>query len=256
MNRLLFNSVFRIAGLTALGFLFLVSTPQRCEAQQDAVRIAAVINEDVITLFDVQSRIQLFLITSGLKDTIEIRQRLLPQVMNALIEEKLKIQEARREEIETTEAEVLSAVQIIEQNNGMPPGAFFNMLAEQGIDSGTFYSQVEADVVWLRVVREILARDVTVSEDEVNAVIDRLRANQGKPEYLLGEIFLPIGLGSRESRMSLALRNSSENAPEKAHLFQHWPSSSLKVRRRLSAVIWDGSKALNLNPNSNGQSFV
>jgi peptidyl-prolyl cis-trans isomerase SurA len=214
MNRLLFNSVFRIAGLTALGFLFLVSTPQRCEAQQDAVRIAAVINEDVITLFDVQSRIQLFLITSGLKDTIEIRQRLLPQVMNALIEEKLKIQEARREEIETTEAEVLSAVQIIEQNNGMPPGAFFNMLAEQGIDSGTFYSQVEADVVWLRVVREILARDVTVSEDEVNAVIDRLRANQGKPEYLLGEIFLPIGLGSRESDVFGLAQQLGERARE------------------------------------------
>ncbi|MBT5239966.1 MAG: peptidylprolyl isomerase [Rhodospirillaceae bacterium] len=199
MNRLLFNSILKITALMGVGCLLAITNPQPSIAQQDAVRIAAVVNEDVITLFDVQSRIQLFLITSGLEDTVEVRQRLLPQVMNALIEEKLKLQEARREEIETEENEVLSAVQVIEQNNGMPSGAFFNMLAEQGIDSGTFYSQVEADVVWLRVVREILARDISVSEEEVNTVIDRLKANQGKPEYLLGEIFLPLGLGSREA---------------------------------------------------------
>ena len=199
MNRLLFNSILKITALMGVGCLLAITNPQPSIAQQDAVRIAAVVNEDVITLFDVQSRIQLFLITSGLEDTVEVRQRLLPQVMNALIEEKLKLQEARREEIETEENEVLSAVQVIEQNNGMPSGAFFNMLAEQGIDSGTFYSQVEADVVWLRVVREILARDISVSEEEVNKVIDRLKANQGKPEYLLGEIFLPLGLGSREA---------------------------------------------------------
>ena len=199
MNRLLFNSILKITALMGVGCLLAITNPQPSIAQQDAVRIAAVVNEDVITLFDVQSRIQLFLLTSGLEVTVEVRQRLLPQVMNALIEEKLKLQEARREEIETEENEVLSAVQVIEQNNGMPSGAFFNMLAEQGIDSGTFYSQVEADVVWLRVVREILARDISVSEEEVNTVIDRLKANQGKPEYLLGEIFLPLGLGSREA---------------------------------------------------------
>ncbi len=233
MNRLLFNSILKTAAVTSLGFLLAVFTPVPATAQQDAVRIAAVVNEDVITLFDVQSRIQLFLVTSGLEDTIEIRQRLLPQVMNALIEEKLKLQEARREEIETTENEVLSSVQIIEQNNGMPPGAFFNILSEQGIDSGTFYSQVEADVVWLRVVREILARDVSVSEDEVNAVIDRLKANQGKPEYLLSEIFLPIGLGSRESDVFGLAQQLAERArdgtpfPALAQQFSQSPTAAV-----------------------------
>ena len=196
MSRFFFNATRNFLILCGL---VVMSAPNPAVAQQDAVRIAAVVNEDVITLFDVQSRIELFLITSGIEDTVEVRQRLLPQVMNALIEEKLKLQEARREEIETEETEVLGAVQIIEQNNGMPSGSFLSMLSEQGIDSGTFYSQVEADVVWLRVVREVLARDVSVSEEEVQVVIDRLTANQGKPEYLVAEIFLPIGLGSRDA---------------------------------------------------------
>lgn len=185
-------------------------------AQQDAVRIAAVVNEDVISLFDVQSRIQLFLVTSGIEDTIEVRQRLLPQVMNALIEEKLKLQEARKEEIETTENEVLNAVQLIEQNNGMQQGAFMSLLAEQGIDPGTFYAQVEADVAWLKVTQQVLARDVDVSEEEVNAVIDRLKANQGKPEYLLGEIFLPTGFGGRDNDVRQLAAQLVERAREGA----------------------------------------
>ena len=213
--------------------VWLLATPTSILAQQDAVRIAAVVNEDVISLFDVQSRIQLFLVTSGIEDTVEVRQRLLPQVMNALIEEKLKIQEARREEIETTNEEVLGAVQLIEQNNGMQPGTFTSMLAQQGIDFGTFYRQVEADVVWLKVVQQVLARDVTVSEEEVNLVIDRLIANQGQPEYLLGEIFLPIGLGTRDNdvrSIALQLAEQARNGapfPALAQQFSQSPTAAV-----------------------------
>jgi len=210
LDRAIGRAVIAICMLVALG----ISASSSVQAQQDAVRIAAVVNEDVITAFDVQSRIQMFLLTSGIEDSVEVRQRLLPQVMNALIEEKLKLQEARREEIETTEEEVRAAVQIIEQNNGMQSGAFAAMLSQQGIDSGTFYAQVEADVAWLRVVREVLARDVSVTEEEVNLVIERLKANQGKPEYLLGEIFLPIGLGVRDNDVRQLAQQLAERARE------------------------------------------
>lgn len=203
------------------------------KAQQDAMRIAAVVNEDVISLFDVQSRIELFLVTSGIEDSVEVRQRLLPQVMNALIEEKLKVQEARREEIETTQDEVFNAIQLIEQNNGMQQGAFGAMLAEQGIDPGTFYMQVEADVAWLKVVQQVLARDVTVSEEEVNVVIDRLKANQGKPEYLLAEIFLPTGLGVRDNDVRQLAQQLAEQAradapfPALAQQFSQSPTAAV-----------------------------
>lgn len=204
-----------LASVALIGLLISIA-PVPATAQQDAVRIAAVVNEDVISLFDVQSRIQLFLVTSGIEDSIEVRQRLLPQVMNALIEEKLKLQEARREEIETTENEVLNAVQLIEQNNGMQQGAFMTLLAQEGIDPGTFYAQVEADVTWLKVTQQVLIRDVSVTEEEVNAVIDRLRANQGKPEYLLGEIFLPTGFGGRNEDVRQLAQQLVDRAKEGA----------------------------------------
>ena len=181
-----------------LSFILLFTQAGPSNAQQDNIRIAAVVNEDIISLFDIQSRIKLYLTTSGIDDTVEVRQRLLPQVMNSLIEEKLKIQEARDKKIEITDKEISNAVSIIEQNNGIKPGEFLQLLEKQGISEVTFYDQIKADVAWLKVVREVLSRDISITEEEVNTVIERLKSNQGSPEYLLAEITLPVVLGARD----------------------------------------------------------
>src|SRR5687768_3151998 len=76
----------------------------------NAMAIAAVVNEDVITVYDVQSRTGVFIATSGLENTPEMQRRLLPQVVQGLIDEHLKLQEAKRLKIETTETEVRQAV--------------------------------------------------------------------------------------------------------------------------------------------------
>ncbi|MCB2107494.1 MAG: SurA N-terminal domain-containing protein, partial [Rhodobacteraceae bacterium] len=183
-----FSRSFRI-GLAVAAALTVHVTAS--PAQQGSMGIAAVVNEDIITVYDVQTRLGMIIATSGLENTPEIQRRLVPQVIQGLIEERLKMQEARRLEITTTEAEVRGAVDLIEAQNGMAPGSFRQLFQQRGIDMGTLYSQIEADVAWVKVVRQDLARDVSVPPEEVKNVIARLKANQGKPEHLLAEIFLP-----------------------------------------------------------------
>ena len=220
--------LYKIAVVT---LLFLSSFPS--QSQQENIRIAAVVNEDIISLFDVQSRIKLYLTTSGIEDTIEIRQRLLPQVMNSLIDEKLKIQEAREKEIEISEKEVMNAIGMIEQNNGIKSGEFISLLSKQGISEVTLYDQVKADVAWLKVVREVLSRDINISEEEINAVIERLKSNQGRPEYLIAEINLPVVLGARDRDVyelaSQLIKRAKEGAafPALAQQFSQSPTAAV-----------------------------
>src|SRR5687768_1296536 len=87
-----------------------------------AVSIAAVVNDEIVTLREVQSRLALFLATSGIDSTPDVQRRLVPQVIQALIDERLKLQEARRQEIKVTEEEIRNSLVLIEQRNGMPPG--------------------------------------------------------------------------------------------------------------------------------------
>ncbi len=189
-GRLAVGALLALMGLTG---------PGPAHAQEGAMGIAAVVNEDVITVYDVQSRLGMFLATSGLENTADTQRRILPQVIQNLIEERLKIQEARRLKVATVDAEVREAVGAIEAQNGLQPGAFRQLFSERGIDMGTLYSQIEADVVWVKVVRQELSRDVVIPPEEVRNVLDRLKANQGKPEHLLGEVFLPIAQGASEA---------------------------------------------------------
>src|SRR5205085_1444774 len=58
--------------------------PQR--GSINALSIAAVVNEDIISVYDVESRMGLVLATSGYENTPEVQRRLLPQVIDTLIE--------------------------------------------------------------------------------------------------------------------------------------------------------------------------
>jgi peptidyl-prolyl cis-trans isomerase SurA len=182
--------------LFALGVAALSGAPAR--AQDGAMGIAAVVNEDIITVFDVQARLGLFIATSGIENTPDIQRRLLPQVIQSLIEERLKLQEAKRLKITTTEPEVRQALELIEAQNNMPAGSFRRLMEERGIDMSTLYGQIEADVAWVKVVRQELRRNVLVAPEEVKNVMDRLKASQGRPEHLLSEIFLPVNVNASE----------------------------------------------------------
>jgi peptidyl-prolyl cis-trans isomerase SurA len=199
----------------------------------NAMSIAAVVNEDIITVFDVQARLGLYMATSGLENTADIRQRLMPQVVNALIDDRLKLQEARRLKLVTPEAEIRQSVDSIEQRNGMRPGAFRTMLGEANVDMSTLFTQIEADLAWVKVVRKELARDTTVQPQEVKAVMARMKANQGKPEHLLAEIFLPVGPGVPEQ----SVRQLAERLVQQARGGTPFPALAQQFSQSATAAL-------------------
>ncbi len=197
------------------------------------ITIAAVVNEDIITLFDVQSRTNLVITTSGLENTPEMQRRLVPQVVDILIEERLKLQEATRLKIKTTEAEIRQSVETIEQRNNMPAGGFRTMLAGRGIDMSALNTQVEADLSWAKVVRQSLQSEVSVNPDEVNTVLARARANQGKAEYLLAEISLPVSSPAQEP----VIRDTANRLVTQARGGTPFPSLAQQFSQSPTAVL-------------------
>ena len=195
--------------------------------------IAAVVNEDVITMYDVQTRVAMFMATSGMENSPEMQRRLIPQVVQALIDERLKLQEAKRLKIETPDTEVRQSVDLIEQNNNMQPGTFRKMLEERGVDMSSLYSQIEADVAWMKVVRQELRRDVTIAPEEVKTVVARLTANQGKPENEVSEIFLPLNVTSSESDV----RQLAERLVQQARTGTPFPALAQQFSQSPTAAV-------------------
>lgn len=182
----------RVSRLLVTAVLLLVAAVPPVAAQQDSLGIAAVVNDQAISAYDLRNRLDLVIESSNLPDQPQVRERILPQVLRNLIDERLKLQEARRLGIKVADAEIDKRIGDIEQRNNMPSGGMNNFLANSGIDPTTLENQIRADVAWLQVIRELYTPQVTISEREVDKAIADIERDAGKPEYLVSEIFLPV----------------------------------------------------------------
>lgn len=154
--------------------------------------IVAVVNEDPITRSDVEDRITLIIRSSGMPDNAEMRGRLRPQIMDDLIEEQLKLQEAKRLNIEVTQEMIDQGLGQLAQQNNATPEQFREMIGRSGININTMYRQIGAQMAWGQVIQKAIRPRITVTEADVEDGMARLRANLGKTEYRIAEVFLPV----------------------------------------------------------------
>jgi peptidyl-prolyl cis-trans isomerase SurA len=69
--------------------------PQPSGDRPAETRIAAVVNDKVISVADLQSRLSMVMLSSNFPDTEETRQRIASQVLRTIVDEKLQMQEAK-----------------------------------------------------------------------------------------------------------------------------------------------------------------
>lgn len=173
----------------------LANTPAR---GQDAFRPAAVVNDEVISVLDLAMRVRLAIVGAGVRDSQEVRRRLTPQVLRGLIDERLQLQEAERLDISVTDDDVARALQQIAEQNKMSEGEFLSMLRNRGIIPTTLIDQIRAQIAWQTVVRRRLRPTISISDEEVQEVADRLTVRQGSIERRVAEIFVAVESATQE----------------------------------------------------------
>lgn len=154
--------------------------------------IAAIVNNDIITTSDLKNRIRLVAFSSGMPGTQEVMQNLLPRVLRTLINEQLQLQESRSKGLNVTDTEINLAIVRLAEDNKVPNGDMAALLSSNSIPFSALRAQVKANLAWKKVVLRTLRPRVNIGKEEVEAVVERLRANNGRNEYLISEIFLPV----------------------------------------------------------------
>jgi len=156
------------------------------------MRIAAVVNDDVISVADLDSRIRMVMLSTAIPNTPEARNRLSNQVLRSLVDEKLEMQEAKRKNVTATQSEINRAITSIAQQNNMKLDQLFAVLKANGIERSALESQVTASIVWAKLIRQMAAETDPVSDEEIDAALKRLKQNENTPEARVAEIFLPV----------------------------------------------------------------
>ena len=177
------------------------------ERDPNVRRATAVVNGDVITGTDVDQRLALILAANENKVSDEEKERLRLQVLRNLIDETLEIQEAQASDITIDEKEVdQSYARVAAQNFNQNTDAMDAYLRRVGSSPASLKRQIRGELAWQRLLQRNVSPYINVSDDEVNEMLQRLKAAKGTEEYRIGEIYLAASPESRQQVYDNAVR--------------------------------------------------
>lgn len=180
-------------GLIIIPLVLILVMPSVDSLQAQKVnRIAAIVNDKVISTFDLQERIRLIMFSAGLLDNDSQKSSLEPQVLRDLIDETLQAEEAERLNIRITNKEMSNALSRIERSNNIPQGSFENMMESNGISAKAALSQIRSSIIWQKFIGRRVVPTIEISEDEVDKVIQRIHSVKGKIQYHINEVLLSV----------------------------------------------------------------
>ena len=181
-------------------FMALATTHSAAIAQQ----VVVLVNGAPITAYDIEQRAKL----------IQLSTRKAPpprqEIINELINEKIKIQEAKRFSVEITEEEVEKTIAAMGSRSGMTFAQFAQALAHDGVGVGTLKSRVRADSVWTQLVRGRYGSVLQPDEKDVIAALETKKQEGDSVgyDYGLRPILFIVPKGSPASAVETRMREA------------------------------------------------
>ncbi len=202
-----------------------------CASPSRAQTVTVMVNGDPITAYDIEQRSKLnFLTTHKPAD----RQ----QVINELIDEKLKIKEAKKFGVDPTASDIDQSYAGMAGRMRITPEQLTKSLEGQGIRSDTLKSRIRADMVWTSLVRGRYKESLQVGEKDVAAAV-QVSGGDAKEEaeafeYKMQPIVLIVPRGSAPTAVEArqkeaeALRNRVQSCAEANAFFHSMPNAAIR----------------------------
>jgi peptidyl-prolyl cis-trans isomerase SurA len=196
-----------------------------------AQTVAVMVNGEPITNYDIEQRSKLVFLTTHKPASRE-------QVIDELIDEKVKIKEAKKFGVDPTATDIDQAYTTMSSRMHITPEQLTKSLESQGIRPDTLKSRIRADMVWGSLVRGRYKESLQVGEKDVAAAVE-VKSGEEKQdtesfEYKMQPIVLIVPRGSApaaiESRRkeAEALRGRVQTCDEANALFKAMQNAAIR----------------------------
>ena len=148
---------------TALAVACLIAAAASSDTAR-AQQVVLIVNGDVITAYDIEQRMK-FVQLSTRKPAVR------SEVVDDLIDDKLKVQFGRRYKIEIPDSDVDTQFAEMGHRMHMTPEQLTQALAQGGVDAATLKAKIRSDTVWQNIVRGKFQGDLQVREKDVLAAM-------------------------------------------------------------------------------------
>jgi len=220
---------FRLRALLVICVAMILSPVWVSAAHSQTV--AVMVNGEPITDFDIEQRSKLDFLSTHKQST---RQ----EVLNELIDDKLKIKEAKKFGVDPSGSDIDQSYGEMAGRMRINSDQLTKSLESQGIRPDTLKSRIRSDMVWTSLVRGRYKERLQVGETDVNAAVKAEGGDEAQKadafEYKMQPVVLivPKGAppGAFESRQKEAetLRSRVQSCDEANSYFKSMPNAAIR----------------------------
>jgi len=154
----------RLLAAAAMGTFMVTGMVLATTLAVPAQTVVVFVNGEPITTLDVESRMKFIHLSSQ-------KQAARPDVINELIDEKLKIKESKRWGMELTDTEVDSMYANMASRMHQTADQLTQSLQKGGVNPLTLKSRIRADSVWQQLVRGRYSASLQLSEKDIELAL-------------------------------------------------------------------------------------
>ena len=177
--------------LCCLGGLLVHPVSAAPERVIEADRIVAVVGDDVITYFDLRTRLAAALKQLQKQGTpLPPQDELERQMLERLIMERTQLQYARESGLKIDDTQLDQAIGRIAAGNKMTPQQFRTALEKDGVQYAQFREEIRNEMVTVRLREREVDSKLIVSDGEIDNYLADQAAKGGGEEYQLAHILL------------------------------------------------------------------
>ncbi|GAU09448.1 SurA N-terminal domain-containing protein [Desulfoplanes formicivorans] len=188
--------------------LCLVVWSSAAHADELVDRIVAVVNGEIITLFEVNQQIQGYLrqfegrtMTGEEKKALDVLRK---KVLNQMVNDLLLEAEAERLQMTVSDVEIKNQVEAFKRQHGMNEEVFLNQLKLQGMTRKDYENTVKKDIMRQRLIGAMVRRKVVVTEDEMRAYYEEHKRDFSRDKKVeLSLIIVDPGFDIQDLRQRL-----------------------------------------------------
>lgn len=183
---------------------------------QNAEGVAAIVNDKVISTFDVRQRATMLLLFANLQPTPELLERARNQALRDLVDEQLQIEEATKFEINVAGDTIDRRMTDMATRSETTLDNLTTQLARNGVSVTTLRNQIRAEIGWQRLIAGLYGSRVRISQNDITETQQRIATNARRPQYEMSEIFLPANTPEEFSQMEQGAMRLLEQMQQRA----------------------------------------
>lgn len=157
-----------------------------------AQQVVVIVNGEPITALDIEQRTKLNQLSTH---KIPSRQ----EVLDELINEKLKVREAKKLGLEIPSSEIDTAYASVASRMRLTPEQLTEQLAKSGVNAATLKARLKADMTWPQLVRGRFQASLQIGDKDILTAMDSKSSDSVGYDYTLRPILFLVPTGSAEA---------------------------------------------------------